>query len=330
MNLSVSYIKYGALFLLLAVVGSCDLEDERDVCRDNVELSFRYCRSDNQDLLSQQVRTLRVFLFDKDSVFLKSYDVSGPDLCRQRFRLPAGCYTLVAWGNLDKASETTEAVTGQTQLSVLQLSVNSPCAGGRQNNCENLFYGSCAFVVEETGRTTCVTDLSCAYNYLAVTVRWKSETPDLNAGRYAMRLHQAVGGYAFAVADRIVVSGAGPARDARMAGSPVIHAIPALCPEKTVNHEITAQTAGSRELYGSFVTYRYTNEQVPAFQLFRDEIPVMKEIDLGLFFRSMGWELSRNIRQTFHIQVEIDGDKVIVSSAYVGDWEDGGSISNEL
>lgn len=66
-------------------------------------------------------------------------------------------------------------------------------------------------------------------------------------------------------------------------------------------------------------------------QLYGGGESLLREIDLEKYFRTMQIDLDRNLRQEFSLVVEVDADGgIIVMSAKVSDWNDGGMIGGMI
>lgn len=87
----------------------------------------------------------------------------------------------------------------------------------------------------------------------------------------------------------------------------------------------------SQELYGEFVTLRYTNDHIPVFRLWFGDEAVTGDIDLSRAFREWGWYPSRTHVQKYRILLKLFGDGSVEVSPWVEasieDWVSGGTFS---
>ena len=311
--------------ILLYFLSSCQMMDERDLCCYNVQLNYRYYRSGKNEL-STRVQTMKHFLFNQDSILQEVYDVSGDAVKKLEVIIPSGDYTMVSFANVGDPSFLKEFIVGQSKMSELELYIDNLNNDGYQNNSERLFFAYRNFSVAKSGVKYYIVDCTHAHNILTVNVKWKNATPPASS-RYQMELTKVPGNYQFPI-QRWVTIGSFKADGTlpESTSSIVVHAIPEPL-GKVVTHRTDGRFKPNGNLEGSFISYRYTNQMIPTYCLYGDNGALMKEIDLSVFFQTMGWELSLNIEQEFDLTMTIDGDKVWVSATNIADWEDGGTIS---
>ncbi|MDD2438256.1 MAG: FimB/Mfa2 family fimbrial subunit [Massilibacteroides sp.] len=315
-----------ALFVLLslaAVIPSCEMPDERDVCCYNVRIDYRYY-SGGEDVFKDHIHSVRHFLFDADSVLQEVTDVEGDEITYVERVLPAGKYTMLSFANIGTSSQLDSFRIGVTRREDLSLSMNNPDANGYQQNSERLFFALRDFEVKPSGIVHYLADFTHAHNILTVRVKMKNGSFG-DSDLYYMELTNVPGSYRFFSDDKVVrevVTRAG--EEVESSEDYVVYAIPELGNRRVAHRAKVYYKPGALE--GSFITYRYRNNAVPLFCLYSDEGPMMKEIDLSKFFATMGWELTLNITQEFDITITIDGERVYVSPTMINDWEDGGVI----
>ncbi len=93
----------GAIFSM----GGC-VSENLEACRSVLRLSFYYTHNNSRkDLLADHVRSADVYVFDRQTGVLKEIVAIGPDDMaigrRDIPSLPAGTYTMVAWGSSNEA-----------------------------------------------------------------------------------------------------------------------------------------------------------------------------------------------------------------------------------
>ena len=318
------------LLILISLVSSCQMMDERDLCCYNVQLNYRYYRSGKNEL-GTRVQTMKHFLFNSDSILQEVYDVSGDAVKKLEVIIPSGDYTMVSFANIGTPSFFNNFVVGQSKMSEFELYIDNLNSEGYQDNSERLFFAYRNFSVAKSGIKYYIVDCTHAHNILTINVKWKNQQPP-TSDRYRMELTNVHGNYQF-LAEKYVIIGSLKAGESGLPESTtdrVVHVIPEPM-GKTVEHRVDGRFKPNGNLEGSFITYRYTNQRIPVFHLYGDDGNLlMKEIDLSTFFQQQGWELTMNIEQEFDLTMTIDGDKVYVSSTNIADWEDGGTIGGSI
>ena len=315
--------------ILLYMFSSCQMMDERDLCCYNVQLNYRYYRSGKNEL-SSRVQSMKHFLFNSDSILQEVYDVSGDAVKKLEVIIPSGDYTMVSFANIGQPSFLNDFIVGQSKMSELELYIDNLNTDGYQDNSERLFFAYRNFSVAKSGVKYYIVDCTHAHNILTVNVKWRNTSPP-TSNRYQMELTKVPGNYQFPV-QRWVTIGSLKSDNGNIPESnenTVVHVIPEPI-GKTVEHRVDGRFKPNGNLEGTFITYRYTNQMIPTFCLYGDQGTLMKEIDLAVFFQTMGWELSLNIEQEFDLTMTIDGDKVYVSATNIADWEDGGTIGGGI
>lgn len=168
-------IRYGICLCLCCLTAACDLEDERDLCctRQTV-MEYRY-RSGGQDRFSENIKSLRHFLFDGEERFIGELP-AGKDLRLQDLsELEAGNYTMVTIGNAGRATSPAIPATGKGMKDfMLKVSEEETV------NADPLFYGICTFAPDgKQGGQHFMTELSNVHCRLKVTVKWQNLPPVL-------------------------------------------------------------------------------------------------------------------------------------------------------
>lgn len=315
---------FGLCAFILFLV-ACTMQDDRDICCYNIRLDYRYCQNGNMNALKSNISRLRHFLFDADSVLVEVAETEG-NACNKFERiLPAGDYTIVSFANLNGISRLDSFEIGYTKMDEMRLYVDNDDAAGYQSECERLFYTYRDFTVYRSGTARYIVDMSHAYNELTVNVKWKGGEVPPNK-HYVMELTDVPGDYAFSVSNHICTKTSQNSGDLpQSTHNEIVYTIPGQC-GRFVKYRKEARFRPNGNLQGIFVSYRYTNRNIPSFCLYGDDGPLMKQINLSKLFYAMGWELDRNVAQVFDITLTIDGDKVYATPTVVNDWEDGGVI----
>lgn len=297
------------LFPFFLALTGCNIDGELAECPYNVKLEYWYTADAYDNLLSSYVYTLHEYLFDGAGILRQTAFRAVKSGIYTEMSLPPGDYTLVTWGNVDTISRVTPLQIGITKLSEIQLCTD------KAENTEPLYYSCHAFSVGETGVLRRRVDLLHCHLKLSVTVRWEVAPPP-DSGNYRMTLAGIYPAYRF-VPEYSLNSLAGeevciPYRPESVAG---------------ITHQTTGKMNISREVEGTFYTYRLHGTDHPVFRLWSGSEPLIHEIDLYRYFRTMQINLDRNYRQEFNLLMVIDADgNIMVSSLSSGDWIEGGTI----
>lgn len=310
--------------LLVIAMGACVQEDNPVDCY-NVNFQYRYYQPGDGDLLLQHIQKAQHFLF-RDGILQESFTHSGAALKKFGLTLYPGNYTLVTWGNLNGNTTLSSLVPGKTRIDEVLLSVTSDFPGDACGMSDRLFFATKEFQVDKRTRQTHWVDYSHAHNVLNVTVRWRSRSPLEREKEYQMYLRDTYEKHSFTPSHNILLHADSNTRN-ESTEHQVVHTYPIHHGPTFIRQGISLVPNASRELKACFISLRYHNDQIPFFGLYDGDTPLFKEMDLTKVFTTFGWELTNNIRQEFTILIEVDGDKIYVSSAMVGDWEDGGSIT---
>ena len=305
---------YASLLLwLLCAFVSCDIDDDLAECPYNARLEYWYTGLDRANVLPNYVYRMDEFVFDSLGVLRHRRELAAIKGGAAELQLPPGRYTLVAWGNVDSCSRVGEAKIGETRLEDISL-----YAGGKAlESTERLYYGYTGFRIAGRGMSRGRVDMVHAHLKLDVTVRWKGRAP-ADTGDFYMTLSGIYPKYRFD--PRFEVEGF-PYPDVRY----YIPGRPAGCEPATC--KVVAKMDITRTVNARFVTYRLASDDHPVLQLFGGGRPLIREIDLEKYFRTMQVDLDRNLRQEFSLVVEVDaGGGIVVLLARVSDWVEGGPI----
>lgn len=297
-----------AVAMLLAVVPlwGCSLDDDRDVCCDNLRMEFRYVPYGIEELPTY-IHRMRHFVFDASDRFVCELP-SGPDLRLLRFKLPPGEYTMLTVGNLESRMEFR---SGDRSLKTLEMELLEFTESGNCRNSDELYWGFCRFRVVRGPAQRFVTYMNNIHCHLHIKVLWHN-MPEY-VGDYRMELQDIPRGYRLdpsqsrAVSDKVV-----PAINGR------------LC-----THELEVPLR-SQELRAEFVTLRYTSDYIPVFRLWFGDRAVTGPIDLRRAFRTWGWNPDATAVQEYRIQLTLFSDGAVEVrpwiDADVEDWQNGGTF----
>lgn len=330
------------LWLLLAPV-ACDIDGDLAECPYNARLEYWYTGTGQANVLPDYVYRMDEFMFDSLGILCHRREISSKKNVAAELGLPPGRYTLVAWGNLDSCSRISETKIGETRLEDVCLYADRPfggkgarAAGGAVlASTEKLYYGYADFRIAERGVSRGRVDMVHAHLKLDVTVKWKGRAP-ADTGDWYMTLAGIYPEYRFL--PEFEVKGSAYSTYASDAGSGgltrsgvwyYIPGRPAGCLPATC--KVAAKMDITRTVSVQFVTYRLASADHPVLQLYGGGVPLLREIDLEKYFRTMQIDLDRNLRQEFSLVVEVDADGgIIVMSAKVSDWNDGGTIGGMI
>ncbi|MDI9604882.1 MAG: FimB/Mfa2 family fimbrial subunit [Bacteroidota bacterium] len=315
--------------VVLSLLTACNIDDDRDICCEGICIDFRYSKGGG-DLFPQFISSMRHFVFDESGILRYTIEGDKTNLQRLSFpSLPVGSYSLITLGNLGAATDLGNPRTGVTRKSEFLLKLNAPRADGYMANGDKLYWGVLDFVSEHNKQHRYLCDMSNIHCRLTVTVRWRDTQP-VGDTPFTLQLREVPGQYALDNADAYAILVSGENSSTVSTDTRVVHRFPFVNEETStlLDHRVEAPRLAGR-VRAQFFTLRYTDDRIPLLRVYRDNAPVMKEIDLSKVFRSWKWEVSDNIEQDYEIEIEIlDDGTVIVSSggAHVLDWIDGGTV----
>ena len=306
-HLAYMMIWFQALFLLLA---SCSLEDGRDACYWKDTVRFRY-EHEGRDCFTEFIHDTRWFLFDKEGAFMT--EMEHLSCCPKRVdisSLGADTYTLICIGNLsDYASLEGYLDEG---LDAFRLRVDNFSKKGKLfANGDRIYWGECRFTVVPGNSNRFFGEMSNVHCVLRVRAEWEL-TPEFPEG------------YRFSL-DGI---GTGMELHGFRADSIGVHAFP---PVGDFSGGMTEKVMLRRfALETELITLRWDKEHIPFLQLWHDDEPVTKAINLREIFLQWGWIPERSPAQEYaiHLLIRADGSVIVHQGIEtdVGDWENGGMI----
>lgn len=329
-------------FVLTMLIPSCNIDGDLEECPYNARLEYWYTGTGQANVLPSHIFRMQEFVFDSLGVLRHVKQLGGKKNVAAELDLPPGRYTLVAWGNPDSLSSLSEAEVGQSKLSDILMYANNPAEDearavdipSLQQGTEPLYYGYASFAILPRGVTRQRVDMVHAHLKLDVTVKWKSKAPT-DAGDMYMTLSGIPSVYTFLPKYEVkgsAYSTYGTAADGTTTRSGVWYYIPEEpedCPLITIKRPVKMDI--TRTINTIFTTYRIRSDDHPVIRLYGGGRQILKEIDLYKYFRTMQIDLNENLRQEFSLVLEVDaGGGVIVSSATVSDWIDGGAIGGMI
>ena len=298
------------------ILSSWDLEDERDLCCEKRTMEYRYI-SDNKDLFTQKITSLKHFLFNEQEIYLCELPSGENPKYQDLSELEAGNYTMITIGNASTATKLDTPHRGSPMKDFL-LAVK----GIETVQADPLYYAIRPFTIsnkEHRKGQKLVTQLANVHCRLKVTVKWKNLPPVLTADPcYKMELSQCANGYEL---------------DGKEGYSIGEKYFPYSATWNCV-HSIRLGLK-SLELKGEFVTLRYANGHLPVLRLscaqqdgeYKEIAPAM---NLNKAFDAWGYRPSSVERQEYKIIVTIymDGHVGITLETDMGilDWVDGGAF----
>lgn len=299
-----------SLALLPLLVAGCDVDGDLPPCSWNVRITYNYSPYGFRQPLKAHLRNLHEYLFDARGILL-GVDIGVKcNADETDYYLPAGNYTLVAWGNLSGGTEAPVCEVGRSTLSDLRVSVKQAQNG---SFADDLLYAALPFRVNGAGRHDLKVALTDAYAMLTFNVSWvEGKVPDGLEG-WTMQLVDAPGIYSFEPGTELQAFERNTAQFLPMQpDGGVLYTAHAVRDEETIS--------------GLFRTFRISPHSHPLFRLYAHGEPVMKEIDLERLFRETEINTDDERVQQYDIHIRIDGETVHVMFAVLSGWEEGGPI----
>ncbi|EJX03272.1 secreted protein containing DUF1812 [gut metagenome] len=302
-----------ALWLLLTgmFATSCSLDDERDVCCGKNTIRFRYLYRGN-DRFDTYIHQIHYLLFDSVGHYVKDMQPVEGMMSRVRIgSLPEGGYTLVGIGNLKEYGELrghTEGGLEQFHLAVTKYidSASETIAEG-----DRIYWGECPFTVVSGADNSYLGELSNVHCVLRVRVEWEL-IPEFRDG-YTYQL-------------------AGIGRKMKLTKDDALSIGNQFFPQVKDYSGVKAKEVPLRRsaLDATMVTLRWTDQEIPRFQLRNKRQSITKEIALKPIFERWGWHPDSTPVQEYEICLKIQADgSIMVKEGVdvgVGDWIDGGAL----
>lgn len=297
--------------LLLLILVSCSLDDDRDACNQVNRVLFRYDYK-GTECFSEYIHTVRYFLFDGNDQFVSELTPLADNPSKLSIdQLDEGSYTIVCIGNL--ADYATLEGYAEGGLSCFRLRVNHYFNSQQTAfaNGDRLYWGQCHFTkASGTGNdfTGYVSNVHCA---LRIRVEWEASPAYSDGYRYRLD----------GIGTAIKLHGDNASEiDA--------HTFP-----QVTNYGgsmLAAVTLDQSALDATLYTLRFGATDIPRFRLCHYDTPVTTEIDLAGLFRQWGWLPGQVSVQDYSLRIKIFADGTVVAyqgnDVDVGDWENGGNI----
>lgn len=331
----------GAIFFILLLFTSCNTQDERDLCCEEVRVDYRYVRSQTDEYL-EEIAQERRFLFDEQGLLLREIPVSPAHRQRLVLRgLPVGRYTIVTVGNASQeGSFLSDLQPGQTRLSGLLLGLRRKSEReAAYGPADQLFWSSLPIEARAQEKVRYIADMANIHCHLYLYVSWEMQPPkgDRSMG---VELIGTADRYRLTedLPRRLRVAGEGsaakplpPMEQWRSTPSFVFHGYPATVLPGTAR-VYAVQAMRGEELFAEVISLRYRDDLIPAVQLVHEGRPLFrKPIDLAPLFREWGWYPDRSWEQIYRIEMRILVDGRVEVRPYgevsVLDWADGGVIT---
>lgn len=296
------------------LLGSCSLDDDRDLCCDpqtGVVMDYRYMYLD-RDVFRDYVNFTDHYLFDEWGNFIKMVP-QGRNPQRQYLDVRPGTYHMVTVGNAADPVELFGHAEEGMEKFMLRVRSQAELTDTRAEysfRAGELYGGFCKFTVEEKEETQYFrTDMSNIHCQLDIRVEFDSFVPEV--GDYRFELSNVPSHYSM---------------DYERIWNTYDHDFPADHGLRD-SYSVTVPLV-FLELEATFVTLRYSNECVPKLRLWLRDQPVTPEIDLERAFQTWGWVPDDQTVQEYRILVTLRRDGSVVLRPWVDgevlDWVDGG------
>ena len=299
------------LALLLTLTG-CSLEDERDECCYQARLIFHETIA-GTDRFEDDIRTMRHFVFDDKGNYMQEV-MSDPLNIREvsLTGLDDGPYTMLTIANSTGKTAFGDSVRLETFMIFL-----AELAGTRQDtdtrlygNTDELYWNRVDFTVDgESHVYYC--PLSNIHCHLHVRAEWKGVPRQ--QGEWTMRLYGVSDAYQLGEEGLAIDEWHYPLQN-----------------DEYVSHAVTSSIFNF-ELEAEFITFRWSGDHMPSLQIWCDDEPSTKRMDLEKAFSEWGWNPDLTLVQDYWLDLTIGDDGSVdmrPGNAKVNDWINGGTISN--
>lgn len=293
-----------AACLLLAATG-CTFTDEPQVCPYSTRIEYWYAGNTFENALPAYANSLRQYLFDEEGNLLATDQMRGDSVTFWNGELPAGRYTVVAWGNLENEETVTDS---------RMLTANGGTPPAYRGNTDRLYYGSATFETVDGEVCRRRIYLTQAHALLNITVEWRTTQKPPETGIFRMRLRGIHGSYGFT-----------PAYEEILIPDEAVYTLPQT-QSPFIQHETVAATNYDGEVTGRFVTFRYTPDTHQLWSLWHNDNILVQEIDLYKFFNKLPVDLNRSLEQEFDLLITVYDDRIVVNQVSGTDWDEGGAI----
>ena len=344
--------------VLLSAVSCYDLEGDREICDYNIQLRYDYNEENGttQNMIDYYVYTIDEYIFDEAGI-LFLHNRFTPDICREKMnselRLPPGRYSVIAIGNRDDRSPTTDISTGNapvkglTHRDDMRLTLDNPepMPNGTNGDSERLYHGYRTFTVKERGISRVRVDVINAHLILRFRITWKSGAPP--RGSYYALLESVPSEYAL-MPEHIYPRGSFNCEmhdhnthdEYLSASNDIIHHIPHTChlENRPLIHRYNTYLNADKEMWGEFTTYRLKNATAPVLKVLSaaddtnilpGDINLKEYLDWYFDAPSSPYNRDHTLKQEYLINIEIDGNTIHMAPLDVADWDEGTQLTGK-
>lgn len=333
---------------------SCDIGDDAQVCDYNLQLNYHYNKENTltENVITDYVSSISEYIFDADGV-LYAVNRILPDMCdgglRSELTLPAGRYSVVAWGNLGDACTVNDARIGITRREDMLLSLDNANERhpGFHDNSDRLYYAYRTFLVAANGITRKRVDVVHFHMVLGVEINWHIDPPA--EGEFRIRLGEVPSEYGF-MPEYVHYNGVchdysdSEHDNYTKGGQEIKHYISLVHQDRNaLRHTLSPLSRADNKMISTFVSFRMRDVTNPALQLMHlkengsgyTEEPLIDEIKLGDdFFRPADISLDRLLKQEYLIKIDIYKTGVVITPGDPGELEgsdgNGGSGGGDI
>lgn len=318
------------LGLLATLLTGCSLEDDRDECC-GVTLHFRYMET-GQDVFFNNIRSMRHFLFDSDSIFVREVFVSQTTNKVQILQIDNGQYTMITIANTTTANTAlSELIPRVSHLSDFQLSLadseTRTSENGYYDNADELFYNATVFTVTDSDRDFYFEDLSNVHCHLHVYLYWH-KLPDYT-GTFTMKLYDVPADFSLSPDSMMRVKTVTDDDSMQPTSLNSVQLVP-VSMDRFVEHHIEVMPYNFT-LTGEFITHRWTNECIPVLQVYNGDKTVTRQIPLKEVFDNWKIYPDSDPVQDYWLEIEVYPDGTSYVSKHIkgkiNGWIDGGKIT---
>jgi len=310
-------------------------------------------------MIEYYVHEINEYIFREDGVLYQQRTFTT-DRCTEymnsELTLPPGRYSVIAIGNRDDRSVASDSrnggipVEGVTHRDDMRLALEN-CASlaeGTNGHSEKLYHGYKTFTVKSTGISRVRVDMVNAHMTLRFRVTWKNGATPPSGTHYYAVLESVPSAYSL-MPEYIYPAGCFDAERHDCDGhdlypnscNEVIHHIPHTCygaeeaslGNALIHREDTKVTV-DKEMWGEFITYRVKMDTEPVLKIYSsaatraegDEMIIPRAINLRQYLEWYDYQPDHTLKQLYEINIEIDGDKIILMPLNIADWEEGGVL----
>lgn len=331
------------------------------VCHYTVQLRYDYNEenTNHRNMITYYVYTIDEYIFDEDGILFQ-YRRFVPDPCtgsmNAELNLPPGRYSVIAIGNQDERSEcsdrerSSEPIPGTTHRDDMLLTLNNceKMAGDTRGASEKLYYGYKTFTVAREDISRVRVDMVNAHLRLRFRVTWKNGATPPNGSNYYALLGTIPGQYRL-MPQYIYPIGSFECQEHNCDThdmyptncNHIIHHIPYTCydTDHTSNHNLWHRTdtkiTVDKEMWGEFIIYRVKMATEPVLRIFNSNTTrndadeqIIRDINLRQYFEWYDYQPDQTLKQDYEIDIQIDGDKIMLMPLNVSDWEEGEALNS--